>query len=420
MHDDRRRFMSLAGGAALALAAGLPAMAQVGGAQVEGLKSITGGAVPIGVAERLARVAKAQGLMKAQGMSALVVEPGASLTYFTGVRWNRSERVTAAIIPVEGDLLIVTPYFEEPSIRESLAVPGDVRVWQEDEDPAAVVAGWLKERKLASGRIGVEETVRFFVSDGLARLLPDARIVPGAPVVRGCRMIKSPAEIALMQMASEVTIAAYRHTWPRIERGMRPSDIGAIMNRAMAALGGTPGFSMVLLGEASAYPHGSGKPQAVADGEVVLMDCGCTVQGYQSDISRTFVFGEPTKKQRLVWEQVRRGQQIAFEAAKVGATAGSVDDAVRAYYQTLGYGPRYQLPGLSHRTGHGIGLDGHEPVNFVHGEATQLAPGMCLSDEPGLYIPGEFGVRLEDCLYMTPTGPKWFTTPPPSLDKPLG
>jgi len=420
MHDDRRRFMSLAGGAALALTAGLPAMAQVGGAQVEGLKSITGGAVPIGVAERLARVAKAQGLMKAQGMSALVVEPGASLTYFTGVRWNRSERVTAAIIPVEGDLLIVTPYFEEPSIRESLAVPGDVRVWQEDEDPAAVVAGWLKERKLASGRIGVEETVRFFVSDGLARLLPDARIVPGAPVVRGCRMIKSPAEIALMQMASEVTIAAYRHTWPRIERGMRPSDIGAIMNRATAALGGTPGFSMVLLGEASAYPHGSGKPQAVAEGEVVLMDCGCTVQGYQSDISRTFVFGEPTKKQRLVWDQVRRGQQIAFEAAKVGATAGSVDDAVRAYYQTLGYGPRYQLPGLSHRTGHGIGLDGHEPVNFVHGEATQLAPGMCLSDEPGLYIPGEFGVRLEDCLYMTPAGPKWFTTPPPSLDKPLG
>lgn len=415
MRADRRQFLSLAGGAGLASAIGLPALAQTGG-----LTPMTGGVVPIGKAERLARMAKAQGLMKAQGLSALVVEPGAALTYFTGVRWNRSERVTAAIIPVEGETLIVTPHFEEPSVRETLAVPGEVRVWQEDENPAAVVAGWLKERKLAAGKIGVEETVRFFVSDGLARLLPDARIVSGAPVVRGCRMIKSPAEIALMQTASDITIAAYRHTWPRIEKGMTPRDIGAIMNRATAALGGVPEFELILLGEASAYPHGSGKPQAVREGEVVLMDCGCAVEGYQSDISRTFVFGEPTKKQRLVWEHVRRGQQIAFETAQVGTAAGAVDDAVRAYYEPLGYGPRYRLPGLSHRTGHGIGLDGHEPVNFVHGEATKLAPGMCLSDEPGLYLPGEFGVRLEDCLHMTPGGPKWFSVPPPSLDKPFG
>ncbi|WP_309643523.1 Xaa-Pro peptidase family protein [Phenylobacterium sp.] len=407
--------MSLAGGAGLALATGLPGLAQT-----DGLASMTGGVVPIGKAERLARMARAQGLMKAQGLSALVVEPGASLTYFTGVRWNRSERVTAAIIPVEGEVLIVTPHFEEPSVRETLAVPGQVRVWQEDENPAAVVAAWLKDLKLGAGKIGVEETVRFFVSDGLARLLPDATIVPGAPVVRGCRMIKSPAEIALMQVASDITMAAYRHTWPRIERGMRPSDIGAIMNKATLALGGDPEFALILLGEASAYPHGSGKPQAVRDGEVVLMDCGCAVEGYQSDISRTFVFGEPTKKQRLVWDHVHRGQQIAFETAQVGVAAGAVDDAVRAYYEPLGYGPRYRLPGLSHRTGHGIGLDGHEPVNFVHGEATKLAPGMCLSDEPGLYLPGEFGVRLEDCLHMTASGPKWFSVPPPSLDKPIG
>ncbi len=415
MRADRRQFLSLAGGAGLALATGLPGLAQT-----DGLASMTGGVVPIGKAERLARMARAQGLMKAQGLSALVVEPGASLTYFTGVRWNRSERVTAAIIPVEGEVLIVTPHFEEPSVRETLAVPGQVRVWQEDENPAAVVAAWLKDLKLGAGKIGVEETVRFFVSDGLARLLPDATIVPGAPVVRGCRMIKSPAEIALMQVASDITMAAYRHTWPRIERGMRPSDIGAIMNKATLALGGDPEFALILLGEASAYPHGSGKPQAVRDGEVVLMDCGCAVEGYQSDISRTFVFGEPTKKQRLVWDHVHRGQQIAFETAQVGVAAGAVDDAVRAYYEPLGYGPRYRLPGLSHRTGHGIGLDGHEPVNFVHGEATKLAPGMCLSDEPGLYLPGEFGVRLEDCLHMTASGPKWFSVPPPSLDKPIG
>jgi Xaa-Pro dipeptidase len=201
---------------------------------------------------------------------------------------------------------------------------------------------------------------------------------------------------------------------------MTPAEIGAIMNGATAKLGGRPEFALVLLGEASAYPHGTGKPQAVKDGEVVLMDCGCTVEGYQSDISRTFVFGEPTRRQREVWTHMRQGQQIAFETARVGVPAGRIDDAVRAYYRKLGYGPDYKLPGLSHRTGHGIGLEGHEPVNFVRGETTPLAPGMCLSDEPGIYLPGQFGIRLEDCLYMTERGPRWFSEPPPSIDKPFG
>ena len=411
-----RRAM-LAGVAGLGVTAALGGMAN---AQVEGLSRITGAAVPITPAERLARVAKAQALMKAQGLSAVVIEPGASMTYFTGVQWRRSERVTALVIPVEGELLIITPFFEEPSVRESLAVPGEVRTWQEDEDPAGPVADWLKARKLASGKIGVEESVRFFVSDGLARRLPNATFVPGAPVIRGCRMIKSPAELALMQIAADVTIAAYRYTHSKVERGMRPSDIGAIMSKATAALGGKPEFSMVLLGEAAAYPHGTRQRQVLREREVVLMDCGCTVEGYQSDISRTFVFGEPTAEQRKVWGEVARGQQIAFETAKVGTAAGAVDDAVRRYYESLGYGPRYGLPGLSHRTGHGIGLEGHEPINFVHGEATKLAPGMCLSNEPGLYLPGKFGVRLEDCIHMTDAGPKWFSKPPPSIDNPMG
>lgn len=412
---DRRSFLALAGGAGLALAGGGLATAQT-----DGLAKMTGGVVPISPAERLARIAKAQRLMKDSGVSALIVEPGASLTYFTGVRWWRSERVTAAVIPVTGEALIVTPYFEEPSVHETLAIPAEVRVWQEDESPAALIAGWLQERKLARGSIGVEETVRFFVSDGVAGLLPQVQIVSGADVVRGCRMIKSPAELALMQTATDITLAAYRYTHPRIERGMTPADIGAIMKRATVALGGQPEFELILLGEAAAYPHGSGKPQAVRDGEVVLMDCGCNVEGYQSDVSRTFVYGEPSAAQRKVWNQVARGQQVAFEAAQVGVPAGAVDDAVRAYYESLGYGPRYRLPGLSHRTGHGIGLDGHEPVNFVHGEKTRLAPGMCMSNEPGLYLPGQFGVRLEDCLYMTPAGPRWFSTPPTSIDRPFG
>jgi Xaa-Pro dipeptidase len=201
---------------------------------------------------------------------------------------------------------------------------------------------------------------------------------------------------------------------------MTPKDVAAIMDGATAALGGQVEFSMVLLGPASAYPHGSRQPQVVREGEIVLMDCGCTVLGFQSDISRTFVLGAPTKHQRAVWETVHRGQEVALEAARIGAPAGSVDDAVRRFYESKGFGPGYKTPGLTHRTGHGIGLDGHEPVNLVHGEATPLAPGMCFSNEPGLYTPGEFGVRLEDCFHMTETGPKWFSTPPPSIDQPFG
>lgn len=414
----RRNFLGMAGAAMASTGLATRVLAQpVAG---EGLKPLAGAAVPIGVEERKARIARAQQLMRAEGLSAVLIEPGPSLVYFTGVEWWRSERLTAAVLPVEGDILIVTPFFEEPSVRETLAVPGDFRTWNEHEDPLALVADWLKARKLASGKIGIEETVRYFAVDGLKRALPDAQIVSGAGVVRGCRMHKSPAEIALMQRAADITIAAYRHTVPRIQRGMTPADIGAIMNDATRALGGKPEFALILLGEASAYPHGSGKPQAVRDGEVVLMDCGCSVEGYQSDISRSFVFGEPDKKQREVWTLMRKGQDIAFEAARIGAPAGSVDDAVRGYYAKFGYGPDYKLPGLSHRTGHGIGLDGHEPVNLVRGERTPLAAGMCFSNEPGIYIPGAFGIRLEDCFHMTADGPRWFTTPPPSIDNPFG
>ena len=198
------------------------------------------------------------------------------------------------------------------------------------------------------------------------------------------------------------------------------ADVGALMNAATRKLGGSPEYPLVLVDKAAALPHGTREPQLVRDGSVVLMDCGCTVQGYQSDISRTFVKGSASRDVRKVWNDVRDGQATAFAAARVGAPAGSVDDAVRASYEAMGYGPRYRLPGLSHRTGHGIGMDGHEPVNLVHGETTRLTPGMCFSNEPGLYLPGRFGVRLEDCFHMTATGPKWFSEPPPSLDSPLG
>lgn len=411
----RRQFLGTATIAGLAAALPVPVLA----AETSGLPNLAAKAVPIGKAERMARIAQAKELMRANDIGALLIEPGSSLIYFTGVRWSRSERLTAAVLTREGEVAIVTPFFEEPSVRESLGIEADVLTWNEDENPLAAVAAWLGKRGLSKGRIGVEETVRYFAVDGLEKAMPQATVVNGAPVVRGCRMHKSPAEIALMQIAANITLAAYRHTAPRVEAGMTPADIGAIMKAATIALGGRSEFELILLGEASAYPHGSGKPQAVKDGEVVLMDCGATVHGYQSDISRTFVYGKASARQRQVWDQMRKGQDVAFAAAKLGTPAGKVDDAVRAYYESLGWGPGYKLPGTSHRTGHGIGLDGHEPVNLVRGETTKLAPGMCFSNEPGIYIPGEFGIRLEDCFYMTDSGPKWFSEPPPSIDNPF-
>jgi Xaa-Pro dipeptidase len=370
---------------------------------------------PIGKAEYLARLDKARALMAAHGIGALLVEPGASLVYFTGVHWWRSERLTAAVIPRDGDVALVTPHFEEPSVHESLAIPAEVRVWNEHDDPLATVAGVLRDRKVAAP-IGIEETVRFFAVDGLRKVMPRVDIRPGAPVVRGCRMVKSPAELALMKKANDITIAAYRHVRPRIQAGMSNQEISALMEAAHVALGAAHEFALVLLGEASAYPHGSGKPQAVREGAVVLMDCGCNVHGYQSDISRTFVFGRASAEQREVWQQMREGQQIAFDTARAGVPAGAVDDAVRRQYEKWGYGPGYRLPGLSHRTGHGIGLDGHEPVNLVHGETTPLAPGMCFSDEPGIYLPGKFGIRLEDCFHVGEREPVWFSQPVDSID----
>ena len=410
----RRHALAL-GAAAIAGGALRPSLA----APASGLAPMTGDVKPISRDEHLLRIDKARKLMAQHGIGALLLEPGGAMVYFTGVQWWRSERLTAVVIPREGDIAIVTPHFEAPSVGETLAVPAELRVWQEDENPLATVAGLLRDRHVRDP-VGIEETVRYFAIDGLMRVMPEVNIMSGAAVVRACRMVKSPNEIGLMQKAADITIAAYRHVGPRIERGMTPAEIGAMMDGAHKALGADPEFALILLGEASAYPHGSSKPQAVRDGEVVLMDCGCSVHGYQSDISRTFVFGEASAEQRKVWKQVREGQEMAFGTARVGVAAGAVDDAVRAQYEKWGYGPGYKLPGTSHRTGHGIGLDGHEPVNLVHGETTPLAANMCFSNEPGIYLPGKFGVRLEDCFHMGEKEPVWFSKPPDSIDRPFG
>jgi Xaa-Pro dipeptidase len=419
MRINKRYFLKMSGATAGAIALGAcsPADKNI---PIPTLTSMTDDVSPISVDERIARIEKAQRLMAEHDIDAILIEPGSAMLYFSGVSWWRSERLTAVVIPREGDIGVITPFFEEPSVRESMTFGDDVRAWHEHESPFERVAGLLKDRGLTAGRIGLEDTVRHFVAVGLKDAAPRFEIVSASPITTGCRMFKTANEIALMKKASEITLTAYRHVYPSLEVGMEPPDVNEMMRAAQADLGGSNIWNMALFGVASAYPHGTNQPQKIEEGQVVLMDCGCSVEGYQSDISRTFVFGEPSERQREVWDTVREGQQIAFDAAQLGATAGSVDDAVRRHYESLGWGPGYKVPGLSHRTGHGIGMDGHESVNFVHGEQTLIAPGMCFSNEPGLYDFDAFGVRLEDCLYMTDEGPAWFTVPPDRLDAPIG
>jgi len=413
---SRRGFLTAAAGVPLiAMAAEnrppIPAVAE--------LKSVTAGAKPISGEERRARIAKVQMLMSERKVAALLIEPGSTLDYFTGIQWRRSERITLAVIPVHGDVVVVTPAFEEPSVRETLQVGGDVRPWNEHESPIERIVQGLRDRGADSGVLAVESTTRFFIVDGLRRASNAYDMISADPLVRACRLIKSPAELALMQSANNVTLEALRFVHAHVERGMSSLNIGDLMDRATVTLGGSPEFALVLLNEASAYPHGSLQIQTVREGSTVLLDCGCTVHGYQSDISRTWVFGQASARQRKVWGTVKRGQEIALETAKVGLPVGRIDDAVRRYYESEGWGPGYKLPGLSHRTGHGIGLDGHEPAYLVHGDSSPLQAGMCFSDEPGIYIPGEFGVRLEDCWVMTESGPKLFTPLAKSLDEPI-
>ena len=413
---SRRTFFGLtAAGVAVAATARVTAGPA---AASSGLTSLTAGVAPISAQEREARIAKLQQLMQHQGVAAVLVEAGSSLEYFTGVRWWRSERTTAALIPATGHVLIITPYFEEPSIRETLQVPADVEPWKEDQSPFELLAAGL--RKQPAGPLAVEATTRFFISDRVVKLAGGGRTVVGADdLVRVCRIRKSAAELALMQAANNVTIAAIRHVHGQVRTGMSSTEIMKMLVAATEQLGGDHDFSLVLLNEASAFPHGSVTPQKVRAGSVVLIDSGCSVLGYQSDISRTWVHGTPSARQREVWDMVKRGQELALETAKLGTPVGQVDQAVRAFYESKGWSKDYGLPGLSHRTGHGIGMDGHEPPFLVRNDTTPLEAGMCFSDEPGLYIPGQFGVRLEDCWYMTESGPKLFTALAKSLDEPV-
>jgi Xaa-Pro dipeptidase len=383
------------------------------------LKPFPGKATPITEAERLSRIEKARRLMAENGIGAIVLETGTSMTYFANVRWGLSERPFLLVIPQKGELAYVCPGFEEARAREITTFTKDVRVWQEDEDWGATVVGILKDRGVQTAKIGVEERVRFFIADGIAQAAPASKVVLATPVTAGCRMFKSATEIALMQRANDITIEAFRAAFATLHDGMTQVELGRNIRAAFDALGAPGGSALVQFGKYSAFPHGSIAPQIIRAGDVVLVDGGCSVEGYQSDITRTTVFGKPSQRQTDVWNLEKRAQTAAFNAAQVGATCESVDAAARKLITDAGFGPDYKVPGLPHRTGHGIGMDGHEWTNFVRGNKTRLAPGMCFSDEPMVAIYGEFGIRLEDCLYITENGPKFFTQQSPAIDRPI-
>ena len=383
------------------------------------LQTMTAGARPIEDDERRARIAKAQRLMTEQGIGAILLEPGTSMRYFTGVGWSLSERTFALVLPARGDPGWVCPAFEEARARELIRFGHDVRIWQEDESPFARIGGLLRDRGVATGRLGLEEQVRFLVVDGLRRDAASAQLVSATPVTAGCRMFKSAAELALMQRASDITLAAFKAAFATLREGMTQYDLSGNMMAALRRVGGDDPWALVGLGKSSAFPHGSVQPQRLREGDIVLLDAGCALHDYQSDITRTTVFGKPTARQTEVWNLERKAQDAAFAAAQVGATCESVDAAARQVITTAGFGPGYRVPGLPHRTGHGIGMDGHEWTYFVRGNTTKLAPGMCFSDEPTIAIYGEFGIRLEDCLYLTEDGPRFFSAQSPAIDRPL-
>ena len=383
------------------------------------LRKMTDGIVPISDDERKARIAKAQRLMAENKIAAIYLEPGSSMFYYTGMRWGTSERTFALVIPARGDIAWVCPAFEQQRARELIKFGNDVRTWEEDESPYQRIAQIFRDRGLRKGRIGVEERLRFFIFDGVRKEAPGFEFVSATPITAGGRMFKTPAEIALLQRANDITIVAYKATIDSMREGMTQDEFSGNCAGAFRALG-VQGGVFCSFGKYTAFPHGSSTPQTLHEGDVVLMDGGCSVDGYQSDITRTFVFGKPTQRQRDIWNLERKAQDAGFLAAKVGALCEVVDAAARKVITEAGFGPDYQVPGLPHRTGHGIGLDGHEWTNFVRGNKTPIQPGMCFSDEPTIVIYGEFGIRLEDCLYITPQGAKFFTPQSPSIDQPFG
>lgn len=382
-------------------------------------------AIPITLAERECRIARARELLKQNAADALAVVTGATLRYFTGLNWYQSERFFAWVLSASGSPFIVCPAFEQARVQERIAaVPAtlpeasrtQVLTWAEDEDPFALLSRALRDRGVSTGRLALDGATNVSFADALAHTSPALTVINAQPITAGCRSIKSPAELALMSLANQVTLSVYEAVFRSLSPGMTNRHVSELIAAGYDRCG-FPGDGSCEVGPASALPHGSLTPQRIAEGEIILLDDGCTVEGYQSDISRSFVLGKATDKQKRVFDIVHRAQSAALFAARPGVPCHAPDDAARSVIEQAGFGPGYKF--FSHRLGHGIGLEGHEWPYLVRGNAVLLAPGMCFSDEPGIYIPGEFGIRLEDDMHITEHGAELFTPQSPSLEEPF-
>lgn len=388
---------------------------------IAALASMRAQATPITVAERRGRLERARALMAQHQLDAILLAGGTSLSYYTGMHWGNSERLTCVVIPRQGDAFIVTPRFEEErTVEQSHTGPlgntTQVLTWEEDQSPYRLVAQGLKAAGLTTGTIGIEETVKYVFVDGIATANPALRVASATPVTAGCRMIKDAHELALMRLANQVTLKAYEAVYHALRPGMTQDDAGALIDAAYHRLG-FPGDATVQVGKYSALPHGSATPQTIVEGTIIMIDDGCQVEEYQSDITRTFVLGRATDRMKRVFDIEHAAQTAALKAARPGVEAQAVDAAARRVIEDGGFGPAYRY--FSHRVGHGIGMDGHEWPYLVRGNTLALQPGMTFSDEPGIYIPGEFGIRLEDDMHITADGAELFTPQSPSLEAPF-
>ena len=422
---SRRRFVQASSlaltGTACSVAKGSEAATGDLPPSIAALTSMKDQATPISVDERRGRIEKARRLMAEQKIDALMLTGGTSMVYFTGMQWGLSERMTAVIIPAKGEAFIVTPRFEEERTLEQartgpLGAGTQVMTWEEHESPSERVAQGLRAAGVASGSLGVEETVRFVFSNMVATAAPAIRITSGTPVTAGCRTVKDPHELALMRLASQVTLKAYEAAWKALADGMTQNEFADLVAKAHSQLGFTGGAG-VQVGEYSALPHGSVQPQVIREGTILLIDGGCKVEGYSSDISRTFVLGKATDRMKSVFDLELRAQSAALAAARPGVECQAVDAAARKVIEDGGFGPGYKF--FTHRVGHGMGMDGHEWPYLVKGNTLALQPGMTFSDEPGIYIPGEFGCRLEDDMVITEAGAELFTPQSQSLEQPF-
>ncbi len=385
-------------------------------ATLTAFRPVTG--LPISQAERLARIAGLQARLVQDGVKAAWLDASTSLTYYTGLSLGLSERIHGALVPSAGALIYVSPQFEAPKLRNLLTIAGEIAVWEEDECPYDLIATRVAAFDAPGAGLALDPATPFVFASALMKAVAGP-VTSSQPMISAQRQLKSAAEIALIQTAMEASLSVQKAVHAGLRRGVMASEVKAFINAAHQALGLTPLFAAVQFGEATAYPHGVPQDQSLSDGDMVLIDMGGTLQGYCSDITRTYVFGQPTPRQRQLWDLERQAQAAGFAAARIGAPSGAVDYAARKIFADAGFGPDYQVPGLPHRTGHGLGMDIHEEPYILRGSSTPLQPGMCFSIEPMLCVYGECGVRLEDIVYMTDTGPRWFVPPAERLDDPF-